>query len=129
MYTMIKCSDTHEQICPIEIAVGQLSGKWKIVILHRLIEGQTLHFSELKRSIPGVTQRMLIAQLRELEDAGLVARKVYKAVPPKVEYRVTTLGESLGPVLELLETWGRAYEQTRLGQAAKEGVPQTSSSA
>lgn len=110
---MIKCSHPETGVCPIEIAVGQLSGKWKIVILHRLMEHPALRFSELKRHIPGVTQRMLIAQLRELEEAGLIEREVYKVIPPKVEYRLAPLGDSLRPVLALLEEWGRAYETQR----------------
>jgi len=111
---MTKCTDYDEAICPIEVAVGQLSGKWKIVIIHRLCVHSVLRFGELQRKIPGVTQRMLIAQLRELEESGIVDRKVYGTVPPRVEYRLTDVGRSLIPVMDVLEEWGRAYESKAL---------------
>jgi DNA-binding HxlR family transcriptional regulator len=107
---MTKCSEYDETVCPIEIAVGQLSGKWKIVIIHRLSVHEVLRFGELQRKVPGITQRMLIAQLRELEESGIVERKTYGTVPPKVEYRLTPVGRSLEPVMDTLEAWGRSYE-------------------
>ena len=93
--------------CSVEAAIGLIDGKWKSVILFHLLGG-TLRFNELRRQIPGVTQRMLTNQLRELEQDGLVDRKVYAQVPPKVEYSLSPLGRSMEPVLLALKTWGDA---------------------
>jgi DNA-binding HxlR family transcriptional regulator len=93
--------------CPIEAALDVIGGKWKGVILHRLL-GQTRRFNELKRTIPRVTQRMLTTQLRELEKDKLITRKVYAEVPPRVEYSLTSSGESLKPVLSELLKWSEA---------------------
>lgn len=91
--------------CPIEAALDLIGGKWKGVILHRLLD-DTRRFNELKRTIPRITQRMLTTQLRELEKASLIHRKVYAEVPPRVEYSITTKGKSLTPVLAALLEWG-----------------------
>ncbi|MBY0371119.1 helix-turn-helix transcriptional regulator [bacterium] len=91
--------------CPIEAALDLIGGKWKGVILHRLL-GQSVRFGELKRTIPRITQRMLTTQLRELEKDKLVHRRVYPQVPPKVEYSLTSRGESLKEVLHTLIHWG-----------------------
>lgn len=93
--------------CSVEAAIGLIDGKWKSVILFHLLGG-TLRFNEIRRQIPGVTQRMLTNQLRELEQDGLVDRKVYAQVPPKVEYSLSPLGRSMEPVLLALKTWGDA---------------------
>jgi len=93
--------------CPIEAALDVIGGKWKGVILNRLL-GQTHRFNELKRTIPRITQRMLTTQLRELERDKLVVRKVYAEVPPRVEYSLTSRGESLKPVLACLLQWGES---------------------
>ncbi|HEB27697.1 MAG TPA: transcriptional regulator [Porticoccus sp.] len=94
--------------CPVEAVLDLIGGKWKAVILYRLIES-TKRFNELRRLIPNVTQRMLTNQLRELEADGLVHREVYLEVPPKVEYSLTDLGETLTPLLHSLEGWGEAH--------------------
>lgn len=91
--------------CPVEAALEVIGGKWKGVTLFHLLEG-TKRFSELQREIGTVTQRMLTKQLRELEAAGLVARKVYPVVPPKVEYSMTEKGKTLEPLLNSLRNWG-----------------------
>lgn len=91
--------------CPIEAALDLIGGKWKGVILHRLLD-DTRRFNELKRKIPRITQRMLTTQLRELERARLVSRKVYAEVPPRVEYSITEKGRTLKPVLRALLEWG-----------------------
>lgn len=83
-----------------------LSGRWKFLILWYLFRG-TKRFSELRRSIPGVTQKMLTHQLREMERDGLITRKVYAQIPPKVEYSLTTLGRSLQPILDAMCDWGK----------------------
>ncbi len=91
--------------CPIEGAMAVIGGKWKLVILWHLIEG-TRRYGEIRRAIPEVSEKMLIQQLRELEGDGLIARKVYPEVPPKVEYSFTVYGETLKPVLRALVSWG-----------------------
>lgn len=93
--------------CSVEAALSIIGGKWKCVILFHLLEG-TARFNALRRAIPGVTQRTLINQLRELEADGLVVRTVYAEVPPKVEYSLSELGFSMKPVLLSLKQWGDA---------------------
>lgn len=90
----------------IESAFRMLEGRWKMVILFQLFGGEVLRFSELERAIPGVSQKMLIQQLRELERDGIVVRTVYPQVPPKVEYRLTEWGLALCPALDALLEWG-----------------------
>lgn len=96
--------------CPVETALVLIGDKWKVLILRDLMEG-TRRFSELKRSIGTVSQKVLTAQLRDMESKGLVSRKVYAEVPPRVEYSLTPLGRSLSPVLDALRSWGSAYQQ------------------
>lgn len=92
--------------CSVEAAIGILDGKWKSVILWHLLTEDVLRFGAIKKHIPLVTQRTLTNQLRELEQDGLIERKVYAEVPPKVEYRLTELGYSLEPILRALKHWG-----------------------
>jgi DNA-binding HxlR family transcriptional regulator len=94
--------------CPLETTMDVIGGKWKSVILFHLLDGK-LRFGELKRYMPTITQRMLTRQLRQLEKDGLVHRKVYAQVPPKVEYALTDLGCTLKPILILLNQWGQTY--------------------
>ena len=93
--------------CSVEATISLIDGKWKCIILFHLLSG-TVRFNEVRRRVPGVTQRMLTNQLRELEADGLIERKVYAQVPPKVEYSLSPLGRSLEPVLLSLRTWGEA---------------------
>ncbi|TDK37200.1 transcriptional regulator [Rhizobium deserti] len=95
--------------CPVESTLSFLDGKWKGVILHHLLEEGTLRFNELRRRIPSVTQRMLTKQLRELEEAGLLQRTVFAIVPPRVDYNLTPLGQSLEPVVAALRAWGQQH--------------------
>jgi DNA-binding HxlR family transcriptional regulator len=93
--------------CAVEAAISLIDGKWKCVVLFHLLEG-TVRFNEIRRRVPGVTQRMLTNQLRELEADGLIVRTVYAQVPPKVEYSLSPLGRSLEPILVALKLWGEA---------------------
>lgn len=99
------------QICGIEALLDVIGGKWKTLVLFHLIGG-TKRFGELKKLMPGVTQRMLTNQLRELEADGFIHREVYKEIPPKVEYSLTTLGWSLQGILEQMCQWGEKYTKT-----------------
>ena len=93
--------------CPVEATMDVIGGKWKVIIIHHLLDG-TKRFSELRRLIPQVTQRMLTSQLRELERGGVLHREVYPQVPPKVEYSLTELGKTLEPVLLVMHDWGES---------------------
>ncbi len=94
--------------CPVEATMDVIDGKWKILIIHHLLEG-TKRFSELKKLIPKVTQRMLTSKLRELDQFGIVHRKVYAEVPPKVEYSLTEFGRTVEPVLWAMHEWGKIF--------------------
>ena len=94
--------------CAVEATLQFIDGKWKGVILWHLLGG-TLRFNGLRRLLPSITQRMLTIQLRELEADGLVARRIYAEVPPKVEYSLTERGRTLEPVLSTLKAWGDRY--------------------
>ena len=103
--------------CPVETTLMVIGDKWKVLILRDLMHG-TMRFGELKKSIGHVSQKVLTAQLRDMEAKGLVIRTVYAEVPPRVEYTLTETGYSLKPVLDALWTWGEGYQ-------AKNAVPQT----
>lgn len=96
--------------CPVETTLMLISDKWKVLILRDLMNG-TMRFGELKRSVGHVTQKVLTAQLRQMEASGLVTRKVYAEVPPRVEYSLTETGMSLKPVLEAMRVWGESYQE------------------
>ncbi|WP_419169965.1 winged helix-turn-helix transcriptional regulator [Negativibacillus massiliensis] len=95
--------------CPVETTLMLISNKWKVLILRDLMPG-TKRFGELKKSVGNVSQKVLTAQLRDMEDSGLVNRKVYAEVPPRVEYSLTELGKSLKPILDAMWTWGENYK-------------------
>ena len=94
--------------CPVTATISVIGGKWKTIILWILYKG-TYRFSELKRMIPKITQKMLTQQLRELERDGIVHREVYPVVPPKVEYSLTERGHTLVPILRAMENWGETH--------------------
>jgi len=102
---MQKTKQTDETHCPTTATVSIIGGKWKPPILSRLVEG-VKRFGELQRLVPHVTKKMLTQQLRELEQDGIIERKVYHEVPPKVEYSLSEYGRSLIPVLKAMEAWG-----------------------
>jgi DNA-binding HxlR family transcriptional regulator len=105
--------------CPLEAALDVMGSKWKATILFRLLDG-TRRFNELRRLMPNVTQRMLTIQLRELEADGMIRRKVFPEVPPKVEYSLSELGRTLEPLLRELYQWGQTHIQRRLPGAETE---------
>ncbi|MGI4831349.1 MAG: winged helix-turn-helix transcriptional regulator [Janthinobacterium lividum] len=109
--------------CSIEATLSLIDGKWKGVILFHLLEG-AVRFNELRRRISCLTQRTLTAQLRELETDGLVVRTVYPQVPPKVEYSLSPLGHSLGPVFVALASWGDAHLSLFTGPPPTSSLPQ-----
>ena len=95
--------------CPVETTLTLIGDKWKVLILRDLMPG-TKRFGELKKSIGAVSQKVLTAQLRAMEESGLVHREVYAEVPPRVVYSLTELGKSLKPILDSLRAWGEAYK-------------------
>ncbi|WP_066056748.1 winged helix-turn-helix transcriptional regulator [Robertmurraya korlensis] len=97
------------ELCRVDDALNILTGKWKPIILLHLLTKGTLRFGELKRSMPGITQKMLTNQLRELEEEDIVQRVVYPQVPPKVEYSITEYGKSLEPILRAMHDWGTQH--------------------
>lgn len=99
--------------CPVEVTLTLISNKWKVLILRDLMPG-TKRFGELRKSIGSVTQKMLTAQLREMESDGLISRTVYAEVPPRVEYTLTELGYSLKPILEAMLNWGLGYREKHI---------------
>ncbi|NDV24742.1 helix-turn-helix domain-containing protein [Desulfovibrio sp. JC022] len=96
------------QGCPVEATLEVIGGKWKGAILYHLLE-KPYRFGELKRTMQNITQHMLTKQLRELEKEGIVNRKVYAQVPPKVEYSVTEYGETLRPLIMMMRDWGQKH--------------------
>ncbi len=90
--------------CEVETTLKVIGGRWKVLIIRELIAG-VKRFGELQRSLPGITQKMLTQQLREMEEDGIIHREVYPQIPPKVEYSLTSLGESLKPILFAMHEW------------------------
>lgn len=95
--------------CPVETTLTLIGDKWKVLILRDLLPG-TKRFGELKKSVGNVSQKVLTAQLRAMEESGLLIRTVYPEVPPRVEYTLTDLGQSLQPILDALWDWGEGYK-------------------
>ena len=95
--------------CPVETTLMLIGNKWKVLILRDLLPG-TKRFGELKKSIGNVSQKVLTAQLRDMESNGLINRKVYPEVPPRVEYSLTELGQSLKPILDAMWNWGEEFK-------------------
>ena len=95
--------------CPVETTLMLIGDKWKVLILRDLLPG-TKRFGELKKSIENVSQKVLTAQLRDMESNGLINRRVYPEVPPRVEYSLTELGQSLKPILDAMRDWGEEFK-------------------
>lgn len=98
--------------CPVETTFELMGDKWKVRIIRDLLTG-TKRFGELKKSVKGISQKVLTTNLRSLEDDGILMRKVYKEVPPRVEYTLTDVGYSLMPVLNAMAGWGTDYKEYR----------------
>ena len=96
--------------CPVELTLMLISNRWKVLILRDLMDG-TKRFGELKKSIGKISQKVLTSNLRSMEEQGLVSRKVYAEVPPKVEYTLTDTGYSLRPILDVMHSWGDTYRE------------------
>jgi DNA-binding HxlR family transcriptional regulator len=96
--------------CPVEVTLEAISGRWKVMVIHQLLEGPK-RFNQLQRELKGVTHRTLSKQLREMEERGLVIRKDYGEIPPRVEYSLSPLGKSLSPVLTAMHEWGEKHDR------------------
>lgn len=105
--------DRDKQACPVEYTLDVIGGKWKGVLIYHLMGG-TKRFNEFRKICPGITQRMLTLQLRELEKDGVVHREVYHQVPSKVEYSLTEFGRTLIPIINLMKDWGKEYRDKQL---------------
>ncbi len=97
-------------LCPVETTLTLISDRWKVLIIRDLLEG-TKRFGELRRSVGDISQKVLTANLRSMEESGLLTRKVYPEVPPRVEYTLTDTGLSLKPVLDAMHEWGERYKE------------------
>ena len=101
--------------CPVEVTLMLISDRWKVLILRDLLSG-TKRFGELKKSIGSISQKVLTSNLRSMEEDGLLTRKVYAEVPPRVEYTLTELGKSLQPILLAMQQWGLEYQEMQLNK-------------
>ena len=104
---MAKCK-TKEVSCPVENTLSVIGGKWKVLVLYHLMQG-TKRFNELHRALAGISHRTLVKQLRELETDGILSRKIYAQIPPKVEYSLSEKGKNLEPVLNAMHKWSEKY--------------------
>lgn len=108
---MLAC-DKEYDTCPIEYAMNVIGGKWKLLILYYLMTDKVKRYGELKKSIPGITHKMLSSQLKELESEGIILRREYHQIPPKVEYSLTQKGVTLLPILGMMYDWGKENMNT-----------------
>lgn len=111
---MDECKMTLESlpVCPVETTLSLIGSKWQVLIIRDLVANGTMRFKELQRSIGKISQKVLTSNLRTMEAQGLVHREVFAEVPPRVEYSLTELGQSLKPVLDALQAWGEEYKKT-----------------
>ncbi|AFH61914.1 winged helix-turn-helix transcriptional regulator [Paenibacillus caseinilyticus] len=113
------CQGDNAYGCPVEATLDVIGGKWKGVILYHLTGG-TVRFNEFRRLMPGITQRMLTLQLRELESDGLIRREVFQEIPPRVEYSLTELGRTLEEIILAMRAWGEKYQRLSARDGAAE---------
>ena len=111
---MDECKMTLELLpaCPVETTLSLIGSKWQVLIIRDLVANGTMRFKELQRSIGKISQKVLTSNLRTMEAQGLVHREVFAEVPPRVEYSLTELGQSLKPVLDALQAWGEEYKKS-----------------
>jgi DNA-binding HxlR family transcriptional regulator len=102
-----------EHACPVTATMKVLGGKWKPILINAIYLTAPARFGELKRSVKGITQSMLTQQLRELEDDGLISRKIYAEIPPRVEYTLTEFGLTLSPIMLSMANWGEEYRMKK----------------
>jgi DNA-binding HxlR family transcriptional regulator len=102
-----------EKSCPVTATMQVLGGKWKAILINAIYHTSPARFGELKRSVKGITQSMLTQQLRELEDDGIISRKIYAEIPPKVEYTLTEFGLTLSPIMISMANWGKEYRMNK----------------
>lgn len=107
-----------EESCPIAATMRVLGGKWKPILINAIYQTAPARFGELKRSVTGITQSMLTSQLRELEEDGIISRKIYAEIPPRVEYTLTEFGLTLSPIMMAMANWGKEFR-------LKKATPQT----
>jgi len=98
-----------EYSCPVTATMQVLGGKWKPILINAIYHTSPARFGELKRSVKGITQSMLTSQLRQLEDDGIISRKIYAEIPPRVEYTLTEFGLTLSPIMQAMAEWGKQY--------------------
>jgi DNA-binding HxlR family transcriptional regulator len=98
-----------ENSCPVTATMTVMGGKWKLIVINAIYLSSPARFGELKRMIKGITQSMLTAQLRELEEDGIIHRKIYAEIPPRVEYTITEFGMTLQPIILSMSEWGKEY--------------------
>lgn len=111
-----------ENSCPVTATMKVLGGKWKSILINAIYFTSPARFGELKRSVVGITQSMLTSQLRELEDDGIITRKIYAEIPPRVEYTLTEFGLTLSPIIHSMAEWGKQY---KLNNTSKKNTPST----
>jgi DNA-binding HxlR family transcriptional regulator len=109
-----------EKTCPVTATMQVLGGKWKAILINAIYHTSPARFGELKRSVKGITQSMLTQQLRELEEDGIIHRKIYAEIPPKVEYTLTEFGLTLSPIMLSMAAWGKEYRMKKVVQEAKQ---------
>jgi len=117
----LDCSTNPNADCALEAALSIIGGKWKLKIYKALRNGGNIRFSSIHKSLQDISEKTLAAQLRELENDGIVTRTSYPEIPPRVEYTLTELGTQLEPVFESLNNWGKAYVGKRFAVEANEG--------
>lgn len=113
--------DKGTPLCPVATTVGLIGNKWKLLILRDLLTGPK-RFGELKNGIDELSQKVLTQNLRAMENDGIITREVFAEVPPRVEYRLSELGETLRPIMSVMETWGNGYQKLAKGELLVEDL-------